>query len=307
MGLTFAQEKNMGIFGKHGGTYPKLSKEDELAVVAWYGNGVTSTRLGKHYGVCRNTILNILTRYSATKRSISEAKQKYSINHRFFEEITTEAQAYLLGLWATDGYLITAKPCAGIGLQERDIELLEKISVVLQSTYPLQVHPKPGRQNMIHLFFCSPQIKTDLIRHGIIENKTWFVRPWIGPNDLMRHYWRGAIDGDGSLYYSRNRDGSRSFSIDFCGNEWMVAGFRDFIENEIGYRANLGLDNRKSRPFFRVRYGGMGLPKSIALVLYGSTKLSLARKQRFADEIMHATTRKPNNLGRFPARSGRRL
>ena len=39
--------------------------------------------------------------------------------------------------------------------------------------------------------------------HGITAKKTDALQPWDGPADLMPHYWRGLIDGDGSITHQR--------------------------------------------------------------------------------------------------------
>src|SRR5699024_9059045 len=68
----------------------------------------------------------------------------------------------------------------------------------------------------------SEQMARDLYNHGVVKNKTYLttrLRKTI-PKELAKHYLRGLVDGDGSLYNSNER--------------WFLAitnGHIDFLED----------------------------------------------------------------------------
>lgn len=130
---------------------------------------------------------------------------KYSINDKFFETITTENQAYFLGLLYADGYVNRRKFV--LALQEKDKEILEKFCLALNTQRPLYFTPSHKStinnkeyQSQGQFCLCIHNVKMcrDLHNLGCLQNKSLTLQfPTCVPDHLLHHFIRGYFDGDG--------------------------------------------------------------------------------------------------------------
>ena len=207
-----------------------------------------------------------------------EGSRKYTLNDSYFDEITTQEQAYWLGFIAADGgVVINAKTYAlRFELAECDAEQVQLFAQAMGSDKPLW-----HRRGCAGISLDSWRLVESLGRIGITQRKSATVQPWDGPADLMPHYWRGLFDGDGSIY----RVGSRTdWCLNICGSSACVEGFADWAKPIAGSRA-------KPR---RVREGatcwawavtGGRKPQLLAEALYADATVALARKQELATQL----------------------
>jgi hypothetical protein len=78
----------------------------------------------------------------------------------------------------------------------------------------------------------------DLVRHGILPNRTGAEKPWTdGAPDLMPHYWRGIVDGDGSVP-------GKSFTVTLAGSYEVVSAFVDWARGLCDMGINPTRDKR---------------------------------------------------------------
>lgn len=115
------------------------------------------------------------------------------------EEIKTEEDAYILGLWYADGCVHNNQ--AIITLHKDDEKILEKIR-----NY---ICPKLTIKNTVNgdskiLVFSNSYLVSNFIKHGCVTRKTWeeLSIPKM-PEKLIKHFIRGYFDGDGSIYWDR--------------------------------------------------------------------------------------------------------
>lgn len=128
----------------------------------------------------------------------------YTVNSTFFDgEISTENQAYLLGLLYSDGWVSTCKKGSYlVGISSIDIELINYVKEILQSNHPIYLNKKYSENHSqgYTLAIYNKQLVLDIKEKGCIENKSLILTfPEIREN-LKRHFIRGLWDGDGSVY-----------------------------------------------------------------------------------------------------------
>ncbi len=215
-----------------------------------------------------------------TRKLIAQATRRYEVDEHFFTSIDTEAKAYILGFAATDGHIDDGLFWT---LQASDAPILEKIKLEMLSAHPIKFMKMTNSGGTItegaKLSIYSKNIVTDLEKLGFLANKTKTIKPWNGPEELMPHYWRGCIDGDGWV----SETSSKGFRVGFCGNLQMVEGFRDFIDQKTGRHGNI----RPIKSIFRVEYSGVRPPKVIIEALkYASASICLPRKLDIASQIL---------------------
>jgi hypothetical protein len=200
--------------------------------------------------------------------------KKHTVNDDYFKNLSPE-MAYILGYVSADGnvawdvskgyYSLT------ITAAEKDKSHLGIIRKLLKSTKPLLYS---SYTKSYRLIVNNKQICRDLMRFGIVPRKSLIIKFPDLPDQYLKDFIRGYIDGDGSLRYFK-RPRSPYFELSVC------SGSRDFIvtlEEKIFQQLNINSRITKTKNnCFLLRYScqrGLKLAKWI----YGDASLYLPRK-----------------------------
>lgn len=173
--------------------------------------------------------------------SVTKRAANVSSNIRYFETWTPN-MAWLLGyIWA-DGCIACdsyGPKALQFSCQERDAELIYAIRDELKATTKIStVAAKriPGTdrtmgQRSVRLKITSRTLVECLVNtHGILPNKSNLDSPFPTniPDELMGHFARGNLDGDGTVSYSKQQ-GMSSAEVSFLGNKTWLEGLRDAV------------------------------------------------------------------------------
>jgi hypothetical protein len=133
---------------------------------------------------------------------------KYKINEDYFKKIDTEYKAYILGFIFADGSVYQPSESRQlvfrIGIQEEDSYILEKLSKEAAGgnfhTVKTPSSIKKGYKPQVLVTISSNELCQDLIKLGCsIKKSTRGMKfPKLNP-ELVRHFIRGFLDGDGSI------------------------------------------------------------------------------------------------------------
>ena len=207
---------------------------------------------------------------------------KYFLNRNFFETIDTEEKAYWLGFITADGY-VNHTGLLGIGLNQKDYKHLEKFLVSINSNYKVRFRDV-GKYKKSEIYLFSKKLITDLQKLGIYRAKSLNSKPCTQvPENLLRHYWRGLVDGDGCIYINRNEKNSLKCVVSLCGTYEICKGFKDFIiKNKIISKANI----LNCKSIHTISFGGARLTQKIITILYKDAQVYLNRKKILAEEIL---------------------
>ena len=216
-----------------------ISSDVENEIINRYLQGDGYEYIAKDYHMDKEAVKVIITKSGNNIRSLSDIRQRYSINQHYFDEIDTPEKAYILGLLYTDGcrcdrgmhYQIVLK------LQDTDVDILYKMQECLQSNRPLKyiiTEPKMfpngkiySPKNQYALIIDNKQIATSLEKWGIIPNKTYTLKfPDFLPEKLCPHFIRGGWEGDGWISKS-----SKDKGCGFMGTYDLVNYIREYTEN----------------------------------------------------------------------------
>jgi hypothetical protein len=216
----------------------------------------------------------------------------YGLDDCFFDVIDTEAKAYWLGFINADGCVRTAGPVGAGGrqcyslsvkLKESDAGHLRKLKADMASESP--VYPVP-RDRGTEIVMSSRHLVESLIRLGVTPRKSLTATPWDGPGHLMRHYWRGMVDGDGTIVKHGGR--VNQWHLGFLGSEAVVEAFRVWAVAITGSVA----DKYPKGNIWAWKAGGLGSPQALARELYGGSTVYLDRKYERALQLMAVPTRR---------------
>ncbi|HEU4325072.1 MAG TPA: LAGLIDADG family homing endonuclease [Roseiflexaceae bacterium] len=121
----------------------------------------------------------------------------------FFRRWSPE-MAYVLGYWWADGYMYL-KPHGAheIEIASVDREHLETIAETIGINYHLRQVVRG--QPCYELTYCSKEMYQDLARLGGTPHKSRTIGFPPVPTDLLPHFVRGFVDGDGTLSWNGDR------------------------------------------------------------------------------------------------------
>ena len=164
------------------------------------------SKIKQYVDLCNNgkTIKEISNELNVTIRTINNYKNKTGISPKheekvkldqyYFANIDNEEKAYMLGFICADGYIDTCEKSLCFGINKKDVEILYRFKDMLNSNAKLTKH---STKDCVRINFCSKKLVDDLKKLGITRRKTKTLQMPIIKNNLMRHFIRGYVDGDG--------------------------------------------------------------------------------------------------------------
>ena len=202
---------------------------------------MTPSEMAKHLGRSYELILK-----NIKKQGWHAKGMKNSFNQDFFENIDTEEKAYFLGLLFADGYILCGRKedgrvesdAFGISLQEQDIDILKKLKTALNATHPINIYENSGSWAKKGTYYgriiCySQKAVNDLYAKGMKKHKTFdmqFPTEEQVPHNLLHHFIRGYVDGDGSIGAQKNRN-KHWFTT--MGTKEFLTGMQHFFGTDV--------------------------------------------------------------------------
>lgn len=202
------------------------------------------------------------------------------IRQNFFSEIKTELQAYILGLYASDGSIDEKRKTFRIHMQECDSDLIYLIKDIIapdSRMWKLEnrtcINPRNGVKykghNSLGIDINSSKICTDLVNLGIGYNKTYSENNIPNMNEsLIRHFIRGYFDGDGCIVGSyvkaspkwKKNENFRMYAGICCKTKTILEDIQKYLL-KFGIKSTIGYQKRDN--MFDIR-----IPKTQLSKLY---------------------------------------
>lgn len=244
--------------------------------------GGTLTFLAQTYHCRAEAIRNVLLSNNIKIRRRGQ-KTNRAIKENYFETIDTEKKAYFLGLFFADGNISLDKrrsPLIRISLKLSDKNVLEEFRNELEVNSKL-LYDKRNKKESAILSFRSEKMANDLSKYGIVPNKTYITKHLpIVPQKLLKHFLRGLIDGDGSIYQSKKGQ----WFIDLCSyHESICADFQNLCLSFLNDKNKTKIVNYGTA--CHIRFGKKSQVKQLATVLYKDSNIYLTRKYEKVQQI----------------------
>lgn len=186
-----------------------ISKELETIIIELYLSGLSCKNVGEKVGVSTTSVRMVLIRNNIARKKPHWNSRKYKCDDTFFDCIDTEEKAYFFGLLYADGSVNKRLTNISITLQDRDKDILEKLTQYIQPDKSLYFQDlsnrKDGvsRRNAYRLEISSIPMCNVLNSYGMVPRKSLiktFPEVILNSNeDIKRHFIRGYYDGNGSL------------------------------------------------------------------------------------------------------------
>lgn len=155
----------------------------------------------------------------------TRGRLKYAVNEKFFDTWSPQ-MAYVVGFTYADGS--THRTSLSWQLQSRDRNILEKIKKAMDCSYPITTQ----RNNAACRLRISNQVLLGGVsRLGLMPKKKFRNAIPKIPLEVLRHFIRGFLDGDGWIVL---REGRTELDVGFCGgNEKFLSSLNSAISQAL--------------------------------------------------------------------------
>lgn len=226
--------------------------------------------------------------------AVRSGKSKAIINDNALDILTPEA-LYWIGFIYADGHLARNRPRIVLGLSEIDKNHVEKFLNFFGAGIKSFESEKEGVMRMGYKCnaswrgqFSSQRIYDRFKELGIMPGKTYDLTP----HELLmnsRDFWRGVVDGDGSV------SNGNTIDISLSGHENTIKGFLDFINRSGIITFNSGYKSKKSDHLWSCSLHS-NIAKDILYLLYENATVYLDRKYEKYIEIKNKPTKPHGNI-----------
>jgi hypothetical protein len=213
---------------------------------------------------------------------------KYKFDEDYFENIDTEDKAYFLGFIIADG---------NVDSIFNTIQIIQKEPYILNEfkryiNYEGEVGKSRSRTTY-HIKVSSFKMKQDLIKLGVVSNKTRIIKyPTIADN-LQNHFIRGVFDGDGCISLRTDkRDNQQRGQVNICSGS--LEFITEYYIRLVKY-CDLSGKNKIRCPsgsYYVIDWGGLSDIEKIYDFLYKDATVYLRRKKETFDAVVSITKNK---------------
>lgn len=267
----------------------RWTKEEDLFVIE-NSEKMTAREMANELGRSLNSVKKRYGVLNIKKFTDSNCNKRYEYNKDYFETIDTEEKAYWLGFICADGCIVNKGNGSyrlKLTLKNSDKNHLKKFADDLASN--LEIKEKKVKLNgkeylTSELIINSTKMCHDLMKLGVGVRKTYDMTMPTIDEHLKKHFVRGFIDGDGSLYLSGDNKKFKSYSIE-------IVGYTCQIMKDIQYFFD---DNNIESKIYQKRehndklgiYSKENIKKAIKL-LYVDSNVHLDRKYKKSMEMLN--------------------
>lgn len=258
---------------------PRLSKEKHIEICSRYQQGENGTVLAKEFQVSEPAVYGLLRRRNILIRDSVDSRKKLACDYTYFSEINTEEKAYWLGFLAADG-AISRNSQLMVALASIDRSHILKLKKALKSEHAVTDYKMKGKEYSC-ISFHSVQLIQDLSKYGVTRRKTFTLSaPKNIDYELLKHYYRGYVDGDGGFYvpstFSSKTQVSVYFSVTSCKE--FIEGFQQYLIKECNLRKTKFYKRNPDSEIYTMTYSGTRQVKKITDLLYSFPSIYLDRK-----------------------------
>ena len=250
--------------------------------------------------------------------------RKHFVNEKYFENVETEKQAYILGFIYADGCVQKLPTTSGLTIEQlaQDVDILYQIKYVLESTYPfLERVQSTNGKHRFRFYVYSKKLCSDLEKLGVVQRKSLILKfPFFIKDELLPHFIRGYFDGDGCIWNGKRKtmvvkdkarkNGFRkrivhNVKFSFTGYDGFISDLQNVLCDSIGIKKNKlnyskakDTRNNTSENVCTFECSGRGNIKKLYEYMYKDATIYGKRKFDKFNEILCAFGGKsPNETG----------
>ena len=184
------------------GKYREITNQ----ILELYKEGKSGTEIAKALNTSRQVIYRKLDKLGI---KIPNYHNSLKFDNTVFDIINTEEKAYWLGFLYADGSVRKNTNTVELSLKGSDVEHLQKFNSFMKNQAPVKLGISRCNKKEYTRCRCAITDKhfhNRLIELGCIPNKSLILkfpsRDIFTNKDLIKHFIRGYVDGDGCLTYT---------------------------------------------------------------------------------------------------------
>lgn len=241
-------------------------------IISRYENGEAVSNIRKDYNVTHKVINRVLKENNVMIRG----NRKHFYNEDVFKEIDTAEKAYWIGFITADGYVNEDRNFMRIKLQEKDKNHLYKFMKFIngdESMIKYEFHNTTGNRQWYIEVNGKTFIKSlvDLgIRQGKSTKEKWCDKI---PEEYIKDYIRGVIDGDGHIELAR---------IDICNSYEVLKNIQDHLIDKCNIHKGKVCNHSGTNRIYIIKNR-----KQVLEYLYYDDCISLDRKYEIAKFVVN--------------------
>lgn len=270
--------------------YYEFSSKELEAINEYAFNNVPASYIREKYGFKHETLNKKLEVLGLS----TQRKFKVNFNRTVFDSISTESDAYFLGLLLADGYINNSRGMVRLKLKGSDVDILEKFCDYLEMPRDCikgEIHSETGNLQC-YIGIHSTELISRLESYNIFQAKSFKEKPYYNiKSELIPHYLRGYFDGDGCIRSNLN-------SINVCGSKEILKFFCDVLEKELGI-VKKECSFLQYSNMYKIEFCGNNMMK-ILNYLYADSNVYLKRKYNLFNKVREKriTVSKSGNIGK---------
>lgn len=182
------------------------------------------------------------------RNSNGQFGNKYEIDESFFNN-ENKYFYYLLGLLSSDGNVKNDRTFSLTQSNDNGKKLVEFTSNMIKSTYPIYTNDKINS----HTITITNQTVVNILKnYNILPNKTLTYKLSDNiPNNMLKYFIQGYIDGDGCIGIYDNGKGVKSLIVTIVGTEEFINEINERLKTKGNIRKI-----KKCKNLFEIRYNG---------------------------------------------------
>lgn len=211
------------------------TEEAVMQMVADYKNGMAGPAIARKYDIPHCNFY-IIAKRLGLKTNRNNGEHRRFFNENAFAGIdgsgANEEAEYWIGFLMADGSVTQGK-YFNLAIGEADASHIEEYRKFLKSEHKITKSTSGNiwnekKSNRVQLSIYSKKVVADLATYGIGPRKSMTAEV-IGDIKNSRHFWRGVVDGDGHLGFSKG-----SPNIGLVGSKRTVEQFCEYVQKAIG-------------------------------------------------------------------------
>lgn len=239
-----------------------------------YKEGEHGTSIAQDFDIHWSHLYKLLRRNGVETRD-----RRADVDDSAFTNLDPDT-SYWIGFIGADGHIKytddeTRQSSVAIQLSDVDLGHLKKLKCFLD--YKGNIHTDGKPRDKATLELTSDRIVNDLIKWNVTPRKSKTFKPHTELRE-NRHFWRGMVDGDGSITFTKTQNTPR---LSLCGSKYTARYFQSFCKHI-------------TNPYASVRDHGESFIYTIAgrylidvvKVLYRNCDTYLSRKQERSEQII---------------------
>lgn len=140
---------------------------------------------------------------------------QYHVHEKALDVINDDV-AWLIGVLCSDGWVVGNQ----IGIKSKDLEMVQQVKRVLGTNQKIK-RCKTGDKEYYALIIANKPLVDALAFYNVVENKSLIVKyPEKLPNEYFGAFFRGMIDGDGSITFTKKRKNQK---VKDCSVQFITA------------------------------------------------------------------------------------